>query len=102
MTKRIRFNLYSSLLKKDVGWFDNKDHAPGQLTAMISSEAQTLNGVSSEAVAVVLESTLGLGVALVVALCFSWKISLVTIACAPIMVFGSYMNNKANEGLSNA
>lgn len=39
MTKNIRHKLYNSLLRKHIGWFDNKDNAPGQLAAIISSEA---------------------------------------------------------------
>lgn len=102
MTKGMRFKLYSSLLWKHVGWYDNKEHAPGQLTSAIATEAQTLNGASTEAVAVTLESSLGLIVAVVIAFTFYWKISLVTLACAPLLVFGSYINNAASKGYQNA
>jgi len=99
MTKSMRFKLYSSILRKEIGWFDNKDNAPGQLTSTIANEAQTLNGVSTEAVAITLEAFLGLTVAVIIAFVFSWKISLVTLACAPLMMFGSYINHASNQGL---
>ena len=99
MTKGMRFNLYRSLLRKHAGWYDSKEHAPGQLTSCIATEAQTLNGASTEAIAVSLEAFLGLIVAVIIAFTFSWKISLVTLACAPLLVFGSYINNASNKGL---
>ena len=102
MTKNIRHKLYNSLLRKHIGWFDNKDNAPGQLAAIISSEAQTLNGVSTEAVGTVLEAMNGLLVGIIVGLCYHWKISLVAIAASPLMVFGSYVNAATNKGLGNA
>lgn len=61
-----------------------------------------MNGASTEAIAVSLEAFLGLIVAVVIAFTFSWKISLVTLACAPLLVFGSYINNASNKGLQNA
>jgi len=102
MTKNIRHKLYTSLLRKHIGWFDNKENSSGQLTSIIASEAQTLNGVSTEAVGTILESMNGLIVGLVVGLIYSWKISLVAIAASPLMMFGAYVNGATNKGLSNA
>jgi len=102
MTKKIRHKLYTSLLRKHIGWFDNKENSSGQLTSIIASEAQTLNGVSTEAVGTILESMNGLIVGLVVGLIYSWKISLVAIAASPLMIFGAYVNGATNKGLSNA
>ena len=39
MTKNIRHKLYTSILRKHIGWFDNKNNAPGQLASVIASEA---------------------------------------------------------------
>lgn len=39
ITKHIRRALYSSLLKKSIGWFDDRDNAPGILTSVLASDA---------------------------------------------------------------
>jgi len=38
----------------------------------------------------------GLLVGVVVGLAYSWKISLVTLAASPLMIFGSYANAATN------
>lgn len=61
-----------------------------------------MNGVSTEAIATVLEAGNGLLVGVILGLVFSWKISLVALACSPLMIFGSYVNAATNKGLGNA
>ena len=58
----------------------------------MASESQLLNGMSSEAVAVTLEAMLGMGVGIGVSFYYYWKISLVTIACAPLLIISTFMN----------
>ena len=48
--------LYAAIVKKNIGWFDTRDNAPGILTSVLASEAQLLNGASTEGLAVVIES----------------------------------------------
>ena len=39
MTLRIRKTLYTSILSKNIGWFDDKEHTPGVLSSTMASEA---------------------------------------------------------------
>lgn len=39
MTLKMRENLYAVFLRKHVGWFDERDNAPGVLTNVLASEA---------------------------------------------------------------
>lgn len=51
MTIKIRQQLYQSIIRKEIGWFDDKENAPGVISATMASDTQTINGVSSEGVA---------------------------------------------------
>ena len=42
-------------MKKHIGWFDDRDHAPGIVTNILASDIQALNGVSQEGLGVVIE-----------------------------------------------
>jgi hypothetical protein len=35
----MRKTLYGSILKKHMGWFDNKNNSPGVLTSTLTTEA---------------------------------------------------------------
>jgi len=39
VTMKIRSALYVGILRKNIGWFDEKDNAPGVLSATMASDA---------------------------------------------------------------
>jgi ABC-type multidrug transport system fused ATPase/permease subunit len=39
ITMNVRHALYQAIVKKDIGWFDRRDNAPGILTSTLASEA---------------------------------------------------------------
>ena len=100
ITIRIRRDLYESILRKHIGWFDLKEHAPGAVTSVMASDTQTLNGVSSEGLAMTLESFCALMVSIVIGFSYSWRISLVSLGTVPFMMFGAIMNTRMQTGLS--
>lgn len=77
-----------------MGWFDDKDNAPGILSATMASDAQTVNGVSAEGLASSLEGGFAILVGVVIGFAYNWQISLVCLGCVPFMVFANIMNIK--------
>lgn len=51
VTLRIRQQLYGTIIRKNIGFFDVKDNAPGVLSATMASDASTINGAASEGLA---------------------------------------------------
>lgn len=101
ITLHIRENLYKSLVKKHMGWFDRRENAPGVLTSVLASDAQTLNGASTEGLAVLVETFFALSVGIALGFSFSWKVSLVALACTPFMILGGSINAKFQQGMTN-
>ena len=79
MVKKLRTELYINILRKHLGWFDNHDNSPGQITSVLSGDIQTVNGASTESLAAMFESFLELILGIILALIFEWRISLVTL-----------------------
>ena len=49
-----------------------------------------------------IESTFALCCGIVIGFCYSWKVSLIALGCAPFMVLGGFINAKFNsQGMSN-
>ena len=94
ITLSIREKLYGSLIKKQIGWFDNRENAPGVLNSVLARDVQALNGASTEGSAVIMESTFAMIVGVVIGFCFNWKISLVALGCVPFMIVGGAINTK--------
>jgi ABC-type multidrug transport system fused ATPase/permease subunit len=72
LTHKFRLMLFESILYKHIGWFDNKDRAPGVLGSIIQEDIQQLNGLTSETYAVAIEAILGLTISSIICLYFSW------------------------------
>jgi ATP-binding cassette subfamily B (MDR/TAP) protein 1 len=72
VTLKIRRMLYSNILEKNIGWFDEKENAPGQLSTVLASDAQIINGVSAEGLASQLEATCALLFGITLGFVFSW------------------------------
>jgi len=90
----IRKGLYSSILKKDVAWFDDKNNSPGVLTSTLASDAQIINGASAEGLATQLEGGSALFVSVAISFFYSWRMSLVCLGLTPFLVLGSVYMSK--------
>ena len=94
VTLRVRKLLYSRIIEKPLGWFDKKENAPGILTTTMASDVQVLNGVSVEGIATVFDALCALGVGIAIGFIFSWKETLVCLACTPFIMMAGAMSVK--------
>ena len=101
ITLHIRQSLYAALIKKHIGWFDKRENAPGVLTSVLASDVQTLNGMSTEGLAVICESMFALICGIALGFAFSWKVALVALGCTPFMMLGGFINAKFQAGMTS-
>ncbi|CDW80084.1 abc transporter family protein [Stylonychia lemnae] len=100
VTANIRKGLYRKIIEKHQGWFDERDNAPGVLTSTLASDAQIINGVSTEGLGSILEAICAVLAGIGIGFYFSWRMSLVCIGCTPFIVISGYMGAKFQQGLS--
>ena len=98
ITLNMRRALYAAIVKKNIGWFDARDNAPGILTSVLASEAQLLNGASTEGLSVVIESLVAIICGITLGFIMSWRLALVTLGCVPFLMLGGAINAKMNKG----
>ena len=83
-----------------MGWFDEKTNAPGQLSTVLSSDAQAINGVSAEGLASQMESACALLTGIVLGFVLCWQEAIACLVCVPFMIIGSMMAVKFQQGMS--
>lgn len=49
ITKGVRGLLYTAILTKQVGWYDEQENSAGNLTSVLASDASSINGAGTEA-----------------------------------------------------
>jgi len=72
LTLGLRIKLFEAILRKHIGWFDNKDRAPGILTNIITEDITAVNGLTTEAIGVMIEAALGLTISCVICGAICW------------------------------
>lgn len=88
VTIQMRKDLYESIIRKHVGWFDDKRNAPAILTSCMAQDTAMINGVASESLATIFESAFALLVGVGIGFYYCWQLSLVCLGCAPFMAIG--------------
>jgi ATP-binding cassette, subfamily B (MDR/TAP), member 1 len=88
LTLKLRIKLFESILRKHIGWFDNKDRAPGILTNIITEDISAVNGLTTEAIGILIEAFLGITISCLICFIFSWQLAIVVTLFSPFMVLG--------------
>jgi len=72
VTLKIRFDLYRSILRKNIGWFDEAGNSPSVLTSAMAEDTSIINGVSTESLAAILESLFSILVGVGIGFYYCW------------------------------
>jgi ABC-type multidrug transport system fused ATPase/permease subunit len=105
ITLNVREGLYKTILRKHVGWHDHKANSSGVMSSTLASDAQTLNGASSEGVAAQIEAMAALFWGIVLAAYFSWPIMVCGVVISPFIIVAAAasakMDNKQYLGIGD-
>jgi hypothetical protein len=64
--------LFEAYLHKHIGWFDNKNRAPGILTNILTEDISSVNGLTTESLGIAVEAALGLFFSCLICFIFTW------------------------------
>jgi ABC-type bacteriocin/lantibiotic exporter with double-glycine peptidase domain len=98
--KTVREELYENIIRKDIGWHDQRDNSSGIMTSTLASDVQLLNGVSSDGLAIQIEGFSAVLAAIIAGFVFSWPMTLVGLGIIPlIMICGAIVQKADNEAM---
>ena len=66
----------------------------------MASDAQTINGVSAEGLAVVIQAMFSILTGIAIGFIYNWREALVCLGCVPLQAIGGGMGIKLQKGLS--
>jgi ABC-type multidrug transport system fused ATPase/permease subunit len=72
LTGSVRKLLFRGIIYKQVCWFDDELKAPGVLTTVLSEDVASLNGMTTETLATVMEAFMGLVLGVLLSAYFCW------------------------------
>ncbi|EFN58606.1 hypothetical protein CHLNCDRAFT_34209 [Chlorella variabilis] len=91
---RVRVLMFRALLRQEVGWYDEDRNSSGVLSSKLSSDALSVKGQFGDTMGLLTQNLVTLIGGLIVAFTNGWKLSLVVVACLPVMACGAYFHTK--------
>ncbi|KAI8823977.1 P-loop containing nucleoside triphosphate hydrolase protein [Fimicolochytrium jonesii] len=98
LTTRLRMMSFQSLVKQEIGFFDEEDNNTGALTAKLAEDATLVQGLTGATFAQIVGLISNFAVGLTIAFASSWQITLVVLACVPIIAGGGYLQLRSLTG----
>ncbi|XP_010015577.1 PREDICTED: bile salt export pump isoform X3 [Nestor notabilis] len=100
LTRRLRKIGFQSMLGQDIGWFDDRKNSPGALTTRLATDASQVQGATGSQIGMIVNSFTNIGVALIIAFIFSWKLSLVILCFLPFLALSGAAQAKMLTGFA--
>lgn len=86
LTTRIRSILFASIIKQEIGWFDQEENSVGALCTKLSTDAASMQGAIGYPVGGIFQSISTLIFGLSVAFYYCWKLALVCMSSIPFVL----------------
>uniref|UniRef100_A0A3B3S2U4 ATP-binding cassette, sub-family B (MDR/TAP), member 5 n=1 Tax=Paramormyrops kingsleyae TaxID=1676925 RepID=A0A3B3S2U4_9TELE len=83
---------------EEIGWFDDSRNAVGVLTTKLATDASLVKGAAGSRLGLATNTICGLTIAIVVAFIFSWQLTLLILACVPILSGANFIQMRATGG----
>lgn len=101
LTRRLRKIGFQAMMGQEVGWFDDPRNSPGALTTRLATDASQVQGATGSQIGMIVNSLTNIGVALIIAFYFSWKLSLVIMCFLPFLALSGALQARMLTGFAN-
>ena len=88
LTKRLREQSLKSILRQNIGWFDESDNATGALTTQLATDAGLVESTMGRRMGKMVDQGCSLVVALTIAFIYSWQLTIVMLLSCVVMYLG--------------
>jgi ATP-binding cassette subfamily B (MDR/TAP) protein 1 len=91
LTRSLRSLSFKAVLRQDIEYFDQEEHSTGGIVSSLSDDPQKVNGLAGVTLGAIVQAISTLVVGVVLGLIFAWRVGLVGLACAPLLVTTGYI-----------
>lgn len=97
LTERLRGQTFQTMLRQEVGWFDDKTNGTGTLCAKLSGDAAAVQGATGQRIGTVLQSISTLLLSIGLSMFYEWRLAFLALAFFPFILIASYYEIKIME-----
>uniref|UniRef100_A0A1I8NNJ9 ABC-type xenobiotic transporter n=1 Tax=Stomoxys calcitrans TaxID=35570 RepID=A0A1I8NNJ9_STOCA len=97
MTSRLRNMTFTTLLNQEVGYFDDPKNSVGALCARLAGDCSNVQGATGIRIGIIVQAISTLAVGIIVALFYSWNLTLVTLVTVPFVCLSIMLEARFTE-----
>ncbi|XP_054471765.1 bile salt export pump [Anoplopoma fimbria] len=101
LTRRLRKVGFQAMMRQEIGWFDDPRNSPGALTTRLATDASMVQGATGSQIGMIVNSLTSIGASFIIALYFSWKLTLVILCFLPLIGLSGVFQAKMLTGFAN-
>ncbi|XP_052741208.1 multidrug resistance protein homolog 49-like isoform X2 [Bicyclus anynana] len=94
LTTRLKKLMFEKLLQQEIGYFDDKSNSTGCLCARLSGEAASVHAATGQRIGTILQSVSTLLFATTAAMYYEWRLGLVVLSFAPLLIAITYIEGR--------
>lgn len=94
LTTKLRKDVFQSMVKQEMAWFDEDAHSVGSLCASLAGDAANVRAAVGQPIGGIIGALTTLICGVAVAMFYSWKLALVCLCFVPLVLFSVIFETK--------
>uniref|UniRef100_A0A3Q3Q392 ATP-binding cassette, sub-family B (MDR/TAP), member 4 n=1 Tax=Monopterus albus TaxID=43700 RepID=A0A3Q3Q392_MONAL len=98
LTLKLRLLAFKSMMRQDLGWFDEPKNSVGALTTRLATDAAQVQGATGVRMATLAQNFANMGTSVIISFVYGWELTLLILAVVPIMAVAGAVSIKLLTG----
>ncbi|XP_071324542.1 ATP-dependent translocase ABCB1 [Trachinotus anak] len=98
LTLKLRLGAFKSMMRQDLGWYDDPKNSVGALTTRLATDAAQVQGATGVRMATLAQNFSNMGTSVIISFVYGWELTLLILAVVPIMAVAGAAEMKLLTG----